>query len=253
VGAVVLNVTVTNPQADGYLTVYPDGSSLPVASNVNFQAGETVPNLVVAPVGSDGKVDIYDGSSGSVQVIADVSGWFLLGQDTLPAGASLQPGQALWSQNGQYEAVMQGDGNFVVYGPYPHVVWASGTSTPGSTISMQTDGNLVIYAPSGTPQWASGTDPSSGDRLVMQDDGNLVLYSQGNLPLWSINGGKTGFGEDTLPAGASLQPGQALWSQNGQYEAVMQGDGNFVVYGPSGHLAPALRDQRSPCKQMVTW
>ena len=76
VGAVVLNVTVTNTQADGYLTVYPDGSSLPVASNVNFQAGETVPNLVVAPVGSDGKVDLYNGSSGTTQLVADVSGWY---------------------------------------------------------------------------------------------------------------------------------------------------------------------------------
>ena len=76
VSAVVLNVTATAPSVSGHLTVYPDGASVPSTSNLNFSAGETVPNLVIAPVGSDGKVDFYNGSSGSVQVIADVSGWF---------------------------------------------------------------------------------------------------------------------------------------------------------------------------------
>ena len=61
VGAVVLNVTVTRPTTAGFVTVYPDGSARPVASNLNFSPGETVPNLVVAPVGSDGKVDFYNG------------------------------------------------------------------------------------------------------------------------------------------------------------------------------------------------
>jgi hypothetical protein len=75
VGAVVLNVTVTQPQMGGYLTVFPDSETRPTASNLNFSANETVPNLVVAPVGADGKVDFYNGSNGTVQLIADVSGW----------------------------------------------------------------------------------------------------------------------------------------------------------------------------------
>ena len=79
VSAVVLNVTATPPSANGYLTVYPDGASRPTTSNLNFSAGETVPNLVIAPVGSDGKVDFYNGSGGTVQVVADVSGWFASG------------------------------------------------------------------------------------------------------------------------------------------------------------------------------
>ena len=74
VSAVVLNVTVTQPTAAGHITVYPDGTSRPLAANLNFVAGQTVPNLVVAPVGADGKVDLYNGSAGTVQLIADVSG-----------------------------------------------------------------------------------------------------------------------------------------------------------------------------------
>jgi hypothetical protein len=75
VGAVVLNVTVTQPKEGGYITVFPAGSTRPTTSNLNFTAGETVPNLVVATVGTDGKVELYNGSGATVQLIADVSGW----------------------------------------------------------------------------------------------------------------------------------------------------------------------------------
>ena len=49
--AVTLNVTVTDPLFAGYLTVYPCGSEVPLASNLNFVAGQTVPNLVTVKVG----------------------------------------------------------------------------------------------------------------------------------------------------------------------------------------------------------
>ncbi len=76
VSAVVLNVTVTQPQVGGYVTVFPVGSNQPPTSNLNFNPGETIPNLVIAPVGADGKVDFHNGSAGTIQIIADVSGWF---------------------------------------------------------------------------------------------------------------------------------------------------------------------------------
>ncbi|MFD7257845.1 PKD domain-containing protein [Streptomyces sp. NPDC059874] len=77
VTAVVLNVTVTNPLGSGFITAYPEGSPRPGSSNVNFTAGQTVPNLVVVPVGENGFVDLYNGSwDSSVDVIADVTGYF---------------------------------------------------------------------------------------------------------------------------------------------------------------------------------
>ena len=48
---------------------------LPTASNVNFVAGQTVPNLVVVPVGAAGGVDIYN-FGGAAHVVADVLGWY---------------------------------------------------------------------------------------------------------------------------------------------------------------------------------
>jgi hypothetical protein len=76
VSAVVLNVTVTAPTQPGYITVYGDGTALPGVSNLNFVAGQSVPNLVIAPVGPNGTVALYNGSAGTVHLIADVSGWF---------------------------------------------------------------------------------------------------------------------------------------------------------------------------------
>ena len=73
VGAVSLNVTVTQPAASGFVTVYPCGDR-PLASNVNFVAGQTVPNAVIAPVSAQGEVCFY--SMATTHLLADVNGWF---------------------------------------------------------------------------------------------------------------------------------------------------------------------------------
>ncbi|MDP1805886.1 MAG: hypothetical protein Q8K72_12010, partial [Acidimicrobiales bacterium] len=75
VDAVVLNVTVTQPSAGSFLTIYPNGTARPLASNLNFLPGQTIPNLVVAKVGADGKVALYN-HAGSSHVIFDVVGWY---------------------------------------------------------------------------------------------------------------------------------------------------------------------------------
>lgn len=86
VGAVVLNVTAVNPQTRGHLTVFAAGTTRPLASNLNFEAGQNVPNLVITPVGVDGKVSVYNGSAGTVQVLADIHGYYLGGANTGVAG-----------------------------------------------------------------------------------------------------------------------------------------------------------------------
>ncbi|MDQ6782471.1 MAG: hypothetical protein M3063_03275 [Actinomycetota bacterium] len=85
--AVVLNVTATNVTAPTFLTAFPDGTSRPLASNLNVSAGQTAPNRVIVPVGTDGNVRLYN-YTGSVDVVVDVSGWFT--DSTIPTatGAS---------------------------------------------------------------------------------------------------------------------------------------------------------------------
>ncbi len=106
------------------------------------------------------------------------------GTDTLRSNQFLNRNESIISENGQYHAVMQDDGNFVIYdGPRARgkPTWATGTDGKGGTqIIMQDDGNLVIYRGARANKqvkWASDTDGQIGSRLVMQDDGKLVMYS----------------------------------------------------------------------------
>ncbi|HUR18240.1 MAG TPA: CAP domain-containing protein, partial [Acidimicrobiales bacterium] len=80
VSAVVLNVTVTQPTAPSYLTVFPTGEARPVTANLNFGPGQTVPNLVVAKLGANGQVSVFN-AAGTTHVIADVAGWYDTGID----------------------------------------------------------------------------------------------------------------------------------------------------------------------------
>jgi hypothetical protein len=73
--AVVLNVTATDATQNSFLTVYPTGETKPTASNLNFAAGQTVPNLVVVQVGAGGKISVAN-ATGATHVVADVVGFF---------------------------------------------------------------------------------------------------------------------------------------------------------------------------------
>jgi hypothetical protein len=75
--AVVENVTVTQPAKAGNLIVYPYGQSRPVVSNVNFSAGETVPNLAIVKAGTNGWVSYYNNSPGPIQLIVDEYGYYM--------------------------------------------------------------------------------------------------------------------------------------------------------------------------------
>ncbi|MFG2981507.1 PKD domain-containing protein [Streptomyces sp. NPDC048258] len=76
VTAAVLNLTVTNATSGGHVTAFPAGAERPITSNVNFAPGQTVPNLAVVPVSQDGYVELYNGGWESIDLIADISGYF---------------------------------------------------------------------------------------------------------------------------------------------------------------------------------
>lgn len=70
--AVVLNVTVTEPQGAGYATVWPCGAPRPLASNVNYGPGSTIANEVVVKVGDGGRVCLF--TQAATHLVADVAG-----------------------------------------------------------------------------------------------------------------------------------------------------------------------------------
>ena len=126
-GAVVLNVTVTGAQAGGYVTVYPCGAPLPNTSNLNYVAGDTIPNLVIAQVGAGGKVCLF--TSAATQLIADVTGFFPI----LPTFESVVPGRLLDTRS---------PGSATVDGTFQGI----GLRAAGSTTQLQVTGRGGVDA-----------------------------------------------------------------------------------------------------------
>ena len=96
VSAVVVNVTASVPTGSGAITVYPDGTNLPPTSNLNYRAGQTVSNVVEVPVSAAGKVDLHVAGSGTVQLVVDISGYYLAGPTSAPGSfAPVTPARLL--------------------------------------------------------------------------------------------------------------------------------------------------------------
>jgi hypothetical protein len=84
--AVALNVTAVGGTSFSLLTVYPTGESpVPTASNLNFPAHTALANSVVAQIGTGGAVNIFN-ALGTVDVLADVEGYFVPAASSAPAG-----------------------------------------------------------------------------------------------------------------------------------------------------------------------
>jgi plastocyanin len=64
--------------ATSYLSVYPAGQNRPATSNLNFAAGQTIPNLVIVRVGAGDKVTFYN-AAGTVNILADLAGYYAPG------------------------------------------------------------------------------------------------------------------------------------------------------------------------------
>ncbi len=82
VAAVALGVTDVYPERGGYVTAYPAGGDRPGTSTLNAPGGRAVANLAIVPLGDAGTVTLYNGSSGTTNLVADVFGYVLEGETT---------------------------------------------------------------------------------------------------------------------------------------------------------------------------
>jgi len=74
--AVVVNVTAVGPTGSSDIRVYPVGADpVPLVSNLNVVAGQTVANSVVVPIGRDGSIRLRN-AQGSVHLIVDLAGFW---------------------------------------------------------------------------------------------------------------------------------------------------------------------------------
>jgi hypothetical protein len=99
----MLNVTVTNTTAASFLTVYGTSSSRPLASNLNWKAGQTIPNLVETPVGANGSVTFYN-AAGSTDVVADLEGYYFAPNGSAGGEVALTPARITDTRAGSGQA-----------------------------------------------------------------------------------------------------------------------------------------------------
>jgi hypothetical protein len=74
---VVANIAVTSPTAVGHLRMHPTGTSVPMASAINYATGQTRANNAILGLSAEGAVSVVcSQASGTVHLVVDVSGYF---------------------------------------------------------------------------------------------------------------------------------------------------------------------------------
>ncbi len=102
--AVVANITVVSTAGSGFLTAWPTGSKQPETSNINWTAGEVVPNMVTAALSSSGTISVY--TSAGANIVVDVMGYYASGTSGGGGGGS---------SNGTWSAPAKVDPNDGLY------------------------------------------------------------------------------------------------------------------------------------------
>uniref|UniRef100_A0A8C4ZVU2 Bulb-type lectin domain-containing protein n=1 Tax=Gadus morhua TaxID=8049 RepID=A0A8C4ZVU2_GADMO len=109
-----------------------------------------------------------------------------MSRNSLSTNQELYKGDFLMSNNQQYKAMFQDDGNFVVY--KWSQIWSTNTeSGQAFRVVLQEDTNLVIYTKADQALWRTGchtTTPRPRVRLTLTDDGHLITYDNG-VQTWS--------------------------------------------------------------------
>lgn len=82
--AVVVNLTAVAPTRTGWITAHADRTPRPEVSNLNLNPGLTQSNLAVVPIGRNGRIALYNGSSAPAHTLADVVGYVVAGAPSAP-------------------------------------------------------------------------------------------------------------------------------------------------------------------------
>jgi hypothetical protein len=211
VSAVALDVTAIGPSATGYLIAYQAGTSRPAVADLNFASGQSVTNLVVVKLGG-GKISLYNAGSGTLDLTADVVGYYTTGAGS--TFTATPPQRILDTRSGQGapKARVGAHGTITLT-----VAGKGGVPSRGATAvalnvqvaSPTATGSLTIY-PNGTSRpAASAVSFTSGQNtsalaVVRLVNGKVSIYNgtSGTLDLTGDVVGYYGSGGATfLPVG----------------------------------------------------
>ncbi len=102
-------------------------------------------------------------------------------------------------------------------GGWSNAIYSTTTPTNNYFLILQDDGNLCIYL-------GSGPNDNQGGIWCAMTNGQ---QQQGNPKMVAAN---NKFGQNWMPNGSALAPGEYLSSTNGNLVLMMQSDGNLVLY-----------------------
>jgi alpha-tubulin suppressor-like RCC1 family protein len=258
VAAVVLNVTITEPAAPSFITVWPGGAARPNASNVNVRAGQTVANAVVIKVGANGEINVFN-ESGQSRLIIDIAGWFgtvaqqqrTIDTGTGPFAHSCAMGRDTntwcWGDNGSGQLGQAGS-------PATPVVVAGTNGSRGVATGLAHSCALVgtglsCWGANGAGQLGDGTTTTRSVPAAVGGLGAIAavtaganhtcaLVADGSVACWGANGsGQLGDGTTTgslTPVGVAGLGGAVAISAGGDHTCAQLSDGTARCWGANG-------------------
>ena len=198
VSSVVVDLTATQTDAEGFFTAHASGAPRPMTSNLNAEgAGSTVGNLAVVPVGADGSIAVY--TQRGAHLVVDVVGWY--GDATAKGGfrglfVPVSPNRVLDTRTGvgapaaalpvagSLEVTLAGAGGIPAFGATSAVVNLT-------AVDPVRDGYVTLY-PSGAPAATSATASSLDVDVAGRITPNLTvatLGTSGKVTIFSQTGG----------------------------------------------------------------
>ena len=193
VAAVALTVTVVSPSDSGDVTVWADGAAKPNTSNVQFAAGVQSADLVLTRVGDDGRISLSNNSSGTVQLIADVSGYYAGGDASAPGTTvATQPSRLVDTRTGlgAPEAAVAAGSTLTVSAAGHADIPASGASAAVLTVSAlsPSQSGTVTVSPTG----AASPDVANLSVTAGRATSDLAVVPLGKRGAISIHNDTTG-------------------------------------------------------------
>jgi hypothetical protein len=243
--AVVLNVTVTNTIGPGFLTVWPTGNPQPTASNLNWAARETRPNLVTVPVGLSGLVSFF--ASSRTDVVADLEGFFLPPSGSAGGYVPVPPSRLLDTRiatapltgGASVDLQVTGAGGVPPSGVTGVVLNVTVTNTSGA-------GFLTVY-PTGATRptasnlnWAAGWTVPNRVFVLLGTAGKVTFFNFAGVADLVVD--VTGYFTDATATGNLFTPASPVRVLDTRISAQTLGQGSTLVVpvAPSSATAAIL-------------
>ncbi len=201
--AAALNLTVTEPTEEGFLTAYPAGLERPLASNLNWQPHETRANGAIVRL-SGGAIDLH--ISSPAEVVVDVTAAFVPTDEAAEGRfVAIDPIRVTDTRSLGARPARGGD----ISVPLPDSIPPDAVAVAASlTTTDSTDAGYFSVRAEGMPAPLASALNTDGPRqtraagtiVPVNEDGFEVRASHGGQVIVDVTGYFTGPSAPTLPA-----------------------------------------------------